>query len=158
MGGAEPTGSETLVRLIYRSRSVTPLGTQETDAALRSILDRARTHNSACGITGVLLFDGAHFVQVIEGALREVEDLYETIACDLRHEAIEVVDFMPAEAREYESFSMAFLEVTDDRFPELRQLMSRAMQGLAPPLSNLITNALASSPGQLRGPKEAVLF
>jgi hypothetical protein len=82
---------------------------------------------------------------VIEGTLGNVEDLYEAIARDLRHESIELIDFLPTEAREYPDFSMAYLEVNENRFPALQHVMSRAVQGSTPPLGRLISEALAAT-------------
>ena len=138
----EPAGTNALVRLIYRSRGASCGNTLA--GAVGAILDCAWAKNPGHDITGVLLFDGVFFLQVIEGALGNVEDLYEAIARDLRHESIELIDFMPTERRDYAGFSMAFVEVNANRFPDLQHVMSRAEQGLAPPLGNLISEALAA--------------
>jgi hypothetical protein len=143
MSMSEPAGANSLVRLIYRSRGAVPGSVLPT--AVGAILDRAWTHNPGHGITGVLLFDGAFFLQVIEGTLASVEDLYEAIARDLRHEAIELIDFLPTETRDYADFSMAYLEVSENRFPALQHVMSRAVQGSVQPLRRLITEALAAT-------------
>ncbi len=139
----EPSGVHSLVRLIYRSRGAVSGSVLST--AVGTILDRAWAKNPGHGITGVLLFDGAFFLQVIEGTLGNVEDLYEAIARDLRHESIELIDFLPTEAREYPDFSMAYLEVNENRFPALQHVMSRAVQGSTPPLGRLISEALAAT-------------
>ncbi len=142
MAAMEASGADPLVRLIYRSRGAS--SGSNLAGAVGAILDCAWANNPSHGITGVLLFDGAFFLQVIEGALGSVENLYEMIARDLRHEFIELIDFLPTEGREYADFSMAFLEVNELRFPELQHLMSRAGQGAGPPLGRLICEALAT--------------
>jgi hypothetical protein len=133
-----PAGAEPLVRLIYRSRGGVTAGT------VGAILDCAWAKNPSYGITGVLLFDGTSFLQVIEGGQGNVENLYEAIARDLRHDSLELIDFLPADTRDYAGFPMAFVEVSETRFPELQHVMSRAAQGLGRPLGRLIAQALAA--------------
>jgi hypothetical protein len=142
-------GAESLVRLIFRSRPVALPGSADADTS--AILGSSRANNPGYDITGVLLFDDQFFMQVLEGPSSKVELLYEIIARDMRHEAIEVIDFLPAETREYAGLSLAYLHVTQTRFPELQQMMSRAVQGVAPTLGTMISMALAEQ-------KQEVLF
>src|SRR4051812_41574916 len=80
------TTAGSLYRLIYRSRQViahvvpdaaTEAGLQRQ---LRTIVSAARFHNKAANITGALLFTGAGFVQVLEGAREVVERTFDRIA------------------------------------------------------------------------------
>ena len=157
MGAFESSRAKALVRLIYRSRSVVSGGSPDSAANLSAILRSARANNPFHDITGVLLFDGVLFLQVIEGPLGNVEHVYESIARDLRHEAIELIDFLPVEAREYASFNMAFLHVTEKNFLQFRQIMSMAAPNVASTLCVMISQALASG-GLLEGVLEAEPF
>jgi hypothetical protein len=111
-----------LTRLVYRSRCVPP------DApALPPVLDIlsvARRNNVVTGVTGVLLFDGTTFVQAIEGERGEVEDLYESIARDPRHEEIELIECRPIAARGYRPDPMAYVDGPDADAAALRGLLS----------------------------------
>ena len=144
MAAFELSRADALVRLIYRSRFVVPGSSPDSAAILSAILRSARANNRFHNITGVLLFDDVLFLQVIEGPVASVEHAYEAIARDLRHEAIEVIDFLPVESREYASFNMAFLHVRENLFPQFRQVMSMAAQGVASTLCVMISEALAS--------------
>jgi hypothetical protein len=99
-----------LARVIYRSHSLLPQAPDDRTPAVTEILRVARRNNAQAGLTGVLLFDGANFLQAIEGDIGHVESVYETIACDLRHEDIEVIEFKPIAARAYRGFPMAYVE------------------------------------------------
>ena len=43
--------------------------------AVGEIVEISRRRNAACGITGVLMFDGEHFMQCIEGDALAIDDL-----------------------------------------------------------------------------------
>ena len=60
-----------LVRLIYASRAADP-----NLAATEAILAESRSHNPACGITGVLFYGGGIFLQALEGGRARVSELY----------------------------------------------------------------------------------
>jgi len=70
----------------------------------------------------VLLFDGTNFLQALEGAIDDVEALFENIACDLRHEEIELIEFKPIATRDYRSFPMAYVEGLAAEHDTLRHL------------------------------------
>jgi hypothetical protein len=105
---AAPDGQ--LARVIYRSHSLLPEAPDDRMPAVTEILRIARRNNSETGLTGVLLFDGTSFLQAIEGDIGHVESLYESIACDRRHENIEVIEFKPIATRAYRSVPMAYVE------------------------------------------------
>jgi hypothetical protein len=120
---AAPDGQ--LARVIYRSHSLLPQGTDDCTPAVTEILRIARRNNVATGLTGVLLFDGTSFLQAIEGDIGHVESLYESIACDLRHENIEVIEFKPIATRAYRGVPMAYVEglsAERDTLGHLREL------------------------------------
>ncbi len=96
--------------MVYRSHSLLPKTAADGDADLADLLRHARRNNAQLGLTGVLLFDGTNFLQAIEGAVDVVETVFESIACDLRHEEIELIEFKPIAVREYAGFPMAYVE------------------------------------------------
>lgn len=79
--------SDAVFWLVYRSRAVRPL----SDADLRTLLEEARAKNERLEITGVLLYRGERFMQVLEGEEAVVRDLYRTIRSDERHTDVETV-------------------------------------------------------------------
>lgn len=70
-----------LSTLIYRSRA----SEQLTAADLSRIVKAARARNEGRWVTGILLFDGEYFLQMLEGPDEAVQALYERIAADARH-------------------------------------------------------------------------
>jgi hypothetical protein len=105
---AAPDGQ--LARVVYRSHSLLPETPEDRTPAVTEILRIARRNNIESGLTGVLLFDGTSFLQAIEGDIGHIESLYESIACDRRHENIEVIEFKPIAARAYRNVPMAYVE------------------------------------------------
>ena len=70
-----------LSTLIYRSR----LSPGCTSAELTRIVAKAQRRNAALALTGILLFDGEHFLQVLEGPDSAVNTVYASIIRDPRH-------------------------------------------------------------------------
>lgn len=86
---APPALAPRLRVLVYRSRAV-----DRWDAArLKALEDQASRFNTQAGITGILLFDGQYFVQLLEGPAEAVAQLFGRIADDPRHaEVLVLVD------------------------------------------------------------------
>lgn len=59
-------------------------------AEIPRIVAASRARNTLAGITGVLLFTGKDFAQVIEGAPQSVADLWRCILADPRHQDLTV--------------------------------------------------------------------
>ena len=128
-----------LARVVYRSHSLLPRTAADACVGLADLLRRARHNNAQSGLTGVLLFDGTNFLQAIEGAIDDVETVFESIACDLRHEEIELIEFKPIAVRDYASFPMAYVEGLAAERDTLRHLpaaldasVGGAMKGAVP--------------------------
>ena len=98
-----------IVRLLYVSRSNGP----QTTTVTRSILEQARTHNAAQGITGVLCQGQGFFLQVLEGPRSAVNALYGHIAVDMRHKDVELLMFEDIEERRFSRWSMALIKLSD---------------------------------------------
>ncbi|HYZ33783.1 MAG TPA: BLUF domain-containing protein [Crenalkalicoccus sp.] len=94
-----------LVRLIYISRNLLPPGRAE--AELQPILAASRRRNAAAGVTGALMVDAAGFAQVLEGPLPAVEQVFEPILRDPRHDEVVVLEAVPVEHRSFPAWAMA---------------------------------------------------
>jgi len=66
---------------VYRSRARPGI----TDADIEAILQSARRHNEAAGVSGMLLFGKGYFVQILEGTGPAVDRTYRRILSDPRH-------------------------------------------------------------------------
>lgn len=98
----------TAYRLIYRSHSLLPAGSQG-QAELADILKGARLKNSALGITGALMLYDDWFAQVLEGPQPAVEGLFAKIKADPRHDAVRLNEAGPAAKRLFEKWAMAIV-------------------------------------------------
>jgi hypothetical protein len=95
----------TMVRLIYVSEVTEGCGLQDVN----DILQISRKNNEANGITGILCYDGTHFVQWIEGARDKINALYGSILKDKRHGNVTILEYSEIAEREFEGWSMAYL-------------------------------------------------
>jgi hypothetical protein len=96
-------------RLIYRSVFAVPGEEAEAVRELQAILDASRRNNAAAGLTGALLHSGAHVVQVLEGPVAAIEAVFDRIAADLRHTAVELLQFSPVARASFPAWSMAYI-------------------------------------------------
>jgi hypothetical protein len=83
-----------------------------SDGELNDIHQTARHLNALDGITGLLLFDGARFLQIIEGAESAIDNLVERLRKDSRHSAFEVRDERYVENRSFADWSMELVRVS----------------------------------------------
>ncbi|TAF99822.1 MAG: BLUF domain-containing protein [Betaproteobacteria bacterium] len=98
-----------LIRLVYTSRTLDIL----TPAALESILASSRKNNPLNGITGVLCTNGSVFLQMLEGGRKEVNETYNRIAKDPRHQDVQLLHFSEVTERKFAGWSMG--KVSFDR-------------------------------------------
>lgn len=96
-----------LYELIYSSRS-TPAITSKT---LENILDISTLKNLENNITGLLIFDGSTFCQILEGEKDVLEATYERIKNDSRHIDAEIFHIGEIEDRNFAQWSMSFKRI-----------------------------------------------
>ncbi|EIV2969011.1 diguanylate phosphodiesterase [Cronobacter sakazakii] len=96
-----------LSTLIYRSR----LKGDIDQASLQVIVRQAQTRNAQMQVSGILVFDGHQFLQVLEGPLHAVEALFGRISQDERHDfVVELMrDYAPR--RHFENVGMALFDL-----------------------------------------------
>ncbi|HEX9965970.1 MAG TPA: BLUF domain-containing protein [Allosphingosinicella sp.] len=97
-----------LKTLTYASRARLDL----TDQDLAAIHQAARHLNALDGISGLLLFDGSRFLQIIEGSEDAIDNLVERLRMDPRHSAFEVRDERYVDERSFPDWSMELLRVS----------------------------------------------
>lgn len=83
---------------------------------LEAIRAAARKHNAADGITGMLVFNGTHFLQTIEGSERSIDGLLERLRKDPRHTGFEIRDQRKIDARSFPDWPMEMLRVNASYF------------------------------------------
>ena len=99
-----------LKTLTYTSRARLDL----TDEDLAAIHQSARHLNALDGISGLLLFDGSRFLQIIEGSEDAINSLVERLRMDPRHSAFEVRDERHVDERSFPDWAMELLRVSAD--------------------------------------------
>jgi hypothetical protein len=77
-------------------------------AEIPRIVASGRRRNEGAGITGVFLFTGLDFVQLIEGAPPQVTDLWSRIRVDVLHEEINVLFDERAPSRWFADWRVGF--------------------------------------------------
>jgi hypothetical protein len=102
----------TLKSLTYTSLAQLDLGAED----LHQIHRTARELNAIDGITGLLVFNGTHFLQIIEGAEAAIDDLLARLRRDPRHSSLEVRDQRRVGARSFPDWSMELVRVSTDFF------------------------------------------
>ena len=100
-----------LIHLIYVSSALK----EQNDTELDAILESAVRHNRLQNITGMLLYAGGNFLQVLEGEDTDVDQIFSVIEKDPRHHGIIVLEREAIPARSFEQWSMGFhrLNATD---------------------------------------------
>lgn len=98
-----------LVRLLYASRSASPITSASTDA----ILERAQRNNAEKGITGVLCVctQASLFLQALEGGRAQINALYSHLLADSRHTDVMLLHYEQIEERAFSSWRMGRVDL-----------------------------------------------
>lgn len=123
-----------LKTLTYTSRARLDLG----DADLAAIHQTARHLNALDGISGLLLFDGSRFLQIIEGAEDAIDNLVERLRMDQRHSAFEVRDERYVERRSFPDWSMELVRVSSGYGNAKEEVATILPDNVAEPVRELV--------------------
>ena len=96
-----------LVRLLYASRAV-----DTSPGAIDAILAQSRSHNPACGITGILCYGAGVFLQAIEGGRMAISELYGHIQKDPRHKDVMLLGFEEIGERRFGGWTMGQVQLS----------------------------------------------
>ena len=96
------------LQLIYTSIATGPFSKDQLD----TLLVKARAHNHSLNISGMLVYDDGFFIQVLEGPEKEVEELFNVIGKDRRHNTVRLLLRHQIEAKEFEDWSMGFVDTS----------------------------------------------
>ena len=123
-----------LKTLTYTSRARLDLTARD----LSEIHAAARHLNALDGITGLLVFDGTRFLQILEGGGEAIDNLVERLRRDPRHSALEIRDERPVGERSFPGWSMELLNVSAGYLEARTELESILPEGVAPAVRELI--------------------
>ena len=116
-----------------KSLTYTSLASLDLSASdLEDIHRTAVELNALDGITGLLVFNGTRFLQVIEGADKAVGDLLERLRRDRRHSSVEVRDERRIAARSFPDWSMELVRVSASYFEARDTIRDRIPSGIDP--------------------------
>ncbi len=103
-----------LARIVYHSESRLEPAGHDAASGLNAILDLANRNNERDGITGALLFDGAWFVQILEGDREAISAALWRIARDPRHDNVTVIETRTIRQRSFANWRMGLAVLRGD--------------------------------------------
>ena len=133
-----------------KSLTYTSLARLDLDASdLESIHRTAREVNALEGITGLLIFNGTHFLQIVEGAPNAIDDLVDRLRRDSRHSALEIRDQRQIAERSFPDWSMELVRVSASYFEAKETVSDRLPQGVAGPVRDRVIRMTEAISGTL---------
>lgn len=118
-----------LSRLVYVSTADPEIAESDLDA----ILATARSRNGACGLTGLLVFNGFNFMQCLEGPADALEAVFASICADRRHSGVvRVLYDEVCEARVFPDWEMAYARTGSGRGGGVFALTTEALRTYLP--------------------------
>jgi FAD-dependent sensor of blue light len=93
-----------LIHVMYASAAATDFH----ESQIPDLLKNARRANEKRGITGMLLYIGGSFFQLLEGETAAVDSIYIKIGCDPRHTGITQIIREPILERDFTGWTMGF--------------------------------------------------
>ena len=115
-------------QLLYFSRGRNDLRTEDID----EILETAHATNPGLEITGLLLFEQGHFLQLLEGPEANVRALYQRIANDPRHSGSTIIFTRTVSERDFANWNMAKADI-DQHQGDLHAAFEKACSSGAAP-------------------------
>ena len=103
-----------------------------TASDLENIHRSARHSNALDGITGLLIFNGTHFLQMIEGAPDAIDALVEKLRRDTRHVGLEIRHEENVVRRSFPEWSMELVRIDSEHFQAKDDLAKRLPAALPP--------------------------
>ena len=132
-----------LKSLTYTSLAAIDLQAEDLEAIHRT----ARDINALEGVTGMLIYNGVHFLQVIEGAPNAIDDLVERLRRDPRHSGLEIRDEHDAKLRTFPGWSMELVRVSVSYFEARDKILDRLPKGIAIQLRDRVVRMTAAISG-----------
>ncbi len=96
-----------LIHLIYASSATRMMNEDD----LLEILKKSHENNGRLGITGMLLYRGGNFLQVLEGEEKVVDDRFKVIMQDPRHHQVTLLLKRPVNKRQFQQWEMGFTNI-----------------------------------------------
>ena len=123
-----------LTSLTYTSLARLDLDTSDLEQIHRT----ARELNALDGVTGLLVFNGTHFLQIIEGAPNAIDELVERLRRDPRHSGLEVRDERIVDRLSFADWSMELVKVSASYFEAKEAVADRLPESIAEPVKDRV--------------------
>ena len=125
--------------MTLRSLAYTSLARLDLDENdLTRIHESARHLNALDGITGLLVFNGSRFLQIVEGNPEAIDDLIERLRSDDRHSAIEIRDDRRVDRRSFPDWSMELVRVNSGYLEAREEIGDALPEGTEPGVRQLV--------------------
>lgn len=111
-----------------------------THAQVEEILDTCTRKNVDLGVTGLLLYNGRNFLQLLEGERATLEALMKSIEKDDRHSGVTTLHNGEREARDCPDWAMKRIAILDDVEARKGRLEEELPAGLDPAIRQMILN------------------
>ena len=99
-----------MIHLVYASKATREMDTE----ALLSMLNQARDRNNRQNLTGMLLYANHCFFQVLEGDVKDVEEVYASIVEDSRNINNTLILKKVIDRREFPNWTMGFQQLGEE--------------------------------------------
>lgn len=107
---------------------------------VNSILESSARNNPAHSITGLLLYNGRNFLQLLEGEGADLDALMERISHDPRHTGVSVLHSSPIDERACPGWAMKRVFIAES-IENRKEVLERDLpQGLDPQVRKMILN------------------
>lgn len=104
-----------MFHLVYTSQSIAPFSHKE----LLELLGKSWHNNKKLKITGLLIYLNQRFIQVLEGEMEPVNNLYAIIQQDKRHTKVTTVIEGNTQDRLFKDWWMGFKNLSQTEFTDL---------------------------------------
>lgn len=101
-----------------------PLSGSNENEDVRDILASSERNNATNSVTGLLLFDGGRYIQILEGERQDVEGLFTVINDDPRHHNLELLHKGKVTGRSFQTWRMAYETLPKGLLEDLAENMA----------------------------------
>lgn len=106
---------DSLIHLIYCSAATHEMSSKE----LSELVTIARKKNAKTGITGMLLYSDKSFFQVLEGDEEQIDELFDLISSDTRHNKLTTIIKEKIPHREFGDWTMGLYQANPESLKEI---------------------------------------
>lgn len=107
---------------------------------VEGILNASARNNPAIGITGLLLYNGRNFLQLVEGEKEDVDALMARIGEDPRHTGISILSMSPTEDRVCPDWAMKWIVIAESIESRRESLEKELPAGITGDVRQMILN------------------